>query len=231
MFYWLGIHLRDYFPDLAAGPHAEIVSEYFQHLRILVEGLVLGDLTTDTIRRVTAKEFYLSYTSTFPLTKTVFKYFVDWSLVWKRLDSPRSREYLFLKVNIIVPNRERPYDKMHMVASPNCLVCGAREDNTHLFTECVSVRETWGWVRNRLLRLLPCAQTSNLEFINLMFSKNLMEIEAVWLIETLIQYAWVEKLQRKRNVGIEKFIGHVKMCYRENQVAKKPLLGHFMNIN
>ena len=236
--YWLGIHLRDYFPDMAAGPHAEIVSEYFQHLRmLLVEGLVLGDLTTDNIRRVTAKELYLGYTSTFPPPKTVFKFSVDWSLVWKRLDSPilepRSREYLFLIVNNIVPNRERLFDKMHMVASPNCLVCGVREDNSHLFTECVSVRETWGWVRNRLLRLLPedCAQTSNFEFINLMFSKHLMENEAVWLIGTFIQYAWVEKLQRKRNVGIEKFIGHVKMCYRENQVAKKPMLGHFMNIN
>ena len=61
-----------------------------------------------------------------------------------------------------------------------------------------------------------------------MFSKHLMENEAVWLIGTFIQYAWVEKLQRKRNVAIEKFIGHVKICYR---VAKKPLLGHFMNIN
>ena len=23
--YWLGLHLRDYFPDMAAGPHAELV--------------------------------------------------------------------------------------------------------------------------------------------------------------------------------------------------------------
>ena len=128
---------------MAAWPHAEIVPEYFQHLRmLLVEGFVLGD-------------------------------FVDWSLVWNRLDSPRidprSREYLFLIVNNIVPNRERLFDKMHMVASPNCLVCGVREDNTHLFSECVSVRETWGWVRNMLLILVPedCAKTSNFEFINL----------------------------------------------------------------
>ena len=65
--YGLGIHLRNYFPDMAAGPHAEIVPEYFQHLRmLLVEGFVLGDLTTDSIRKVTTKELYLSYTSTFP---------------------------------------------------------------------------------------------------------------------------------------------------------------------
>ena len=40
--YWIGLHLRDYFPDMATGPHAEIVSPYFQHMRLLlVEGLVL----------------------------------------------------------------------------------------------------------------------------------------------------------------------------------------------
>ena len=231
--YWLGIYLRNYFPDMANGPQAEIVPEYFQHLRmLLLEGFVFGDLTTDNIRKVTAKELYLGYTSTFPPPKIVFKYFVDWSLVWNRLDSPilepRSREYLFLIVNNIVPNRERLFDKMHMVASPNCLVCGVREDNTHLFTECVSVRETWGWVRNRLLRLLPedCAQTSNFEFINLMFSKHLMENEAVWLIGIFIHFVWTEKLQKKRFVSIEHCIGHAKLCYKENQVAKKPELGY-----
>ena len=111
----LELSCKDLGPDMGAGPHVEIVPEYFQHLRmLLVEGFVLGD-------------------------------FVDWSLVWNRLDSPilepRSREYLFLIVNNIVPNRERLFEKMHMVASPNCLVCGVREDNTHLFTECVSVRK------------------------------------------------------------------------------------------
>ena len=121
--YWLGIHPRDYFPEMATGPHAEIVCEYFQHLRMLL----VEDLTTDSIRKVTAKELYLGYTSTFPPPKIVFKYFVDWSLVWKRLDSPildpRSRESLFLFVNNSVPKRERLFDKMHMVASPNCLMC------------------------------------------------------------------------------------------------------------
>ena len=29
--YWLGLHLREYFPDMAAGPHSELVSPYFQN--------------------------------------------------------------------------------------------------------------------------------------------------------------------------------------------------------
>ena len=69
---------------MGAGPHVEIVPEYFQHLRmLLVEGFVLGDLTTDNIRKVTAKELYLGYTRTFPPPNIVFKYF---GTVWILLD-------------------------------------------------------------------------------------------------------------------------------------------------
>ena len=34
--YWIGLHLRDYFPDMATGPHAQIFSTYFQHKRLLL---------------------------------------------------------------------------------------------------------------------------------------------------------------------------------------------------
>ena len=47
-------------------------------------------------------------------------------------------------VHNIVANRETLFDKMNMVASPNCQICGVREDNVHLFTECISVREAGG---------------------------------------------------------------------------------------
>ena len=87
--YWLGLHLREYFPDMAGGPHAELVSSYFQHMRLLlVEGLVLGDITVNTVKSVTAKGLYEEFTSTFPPPKIVFKFEVDWSTVWERLDSP-----------------------------------------------------------------------------------------------------------------------------------------------
>ena len=65
---------------------------------------------------------------------------------------------------------------MNMINSPNCLVCGVREDNTHMFAECVMVNEAWGWVRRRALSLLPedCAITSNFELLNLIFVEHLM---------------------------------------------------------
>ena len=61
-----------------------------------------------------------------------------------------------------------------------------------------------------------------------MFSKHFMENEAVWLIGTYLHYAWVEKFQKKKILKIEKFIGHARLCYRANQVARKPILGYFV---
>ena len=118
--YWLGLHLRDYFPNMAAGPHAEIVCEYFQHLRmLLVEGFEIGDLRVNNLERVTAKELYVGYTSTFPPPKVVYKYDVDWGLFWSRLNSPvleaGGKEALFLVVHNIVPKTERVW----RVTSPN----------------------------------------------------------------------------------------------------------------
>ena len=85
---------------------------------------------------------------------------------------------------------------MHMVNSPNCMVCRVREDNSHIFIECVMVREDWGWVRMRLLGLLSeaSARCSNFELINLMFEKHHMDTEAVWLVATFVEYVWLEKV-------------------------------------
>ena len=67
MKYWLGLYISDYFPDMAVGPHAEIISPYFQHVKaLLVGGLLLGDVKPQALELVTAKELYKSFTTTFP---------------------------------------------------------------------------------------------------------------------------------------------------------------------
>ena len=137
--YWLGLHLRDFFPEMTNGSHAEIISPYFKHMRLLlVEGMLLGNIEGGQIGKVTAKALYEGYTSSFPPPKVEFKYEVEWTLVWDRLDSPvldpLAREYIFMIVHNIVPTRERLYMKMHMVNSPNCVLCNVREDTTHMFT-------------------------------------------------------------------------------------------------
>ena len=81
--YWLGIHLREYFPDMAEGPHAEIVAPYFKHMRLLlVEGFVLGDVSVASLKSVTSKALYESATTSFPPPKIIYKYDIDWQLVW-----------------------------------------------------------------------------------------------------------------------------------------------------
>ena len=236
--YWLGLHIREFFPVMAVGPHAEFVGPYFQHMRLLlVEALTLGDIKLDSFRSVTAKKLYEGYTSTFPPPKVIYKYDVDWPLVWERLGAvsldPLPKEHLFSIVHNIVPNRDRLFRKMNLVNSPHCMVCGVIEDNVHIFTECVLVREAWGWLRMRLLDLLPqdCALTSNFEFINLMFVKHFWDKEIIWLLGSYIELAWAEKFQKKRKVKLNHLIGHLKLRYQANQVSRKPLLGYIANIS
>ena len=186
---------------------------------------------------MTAKALYEGFTTSFPPPKVIFKFNIAWQLVWERLEylvlEPVGKEVLFTIVHNIVPNRERLYSKMHMVNSPNCLVCGVREDNAHIFAECLMVREAWGWVRMRLLNLLSreSARCSNFELLTLMFEKDLMDMEAVWLIVTYVEYVWTEKFLRNKLVKLEQLVGHIKLCYRSNQFSKKPVLGHITYIS
>ena len=85
-----------------------------------------------------------------------------------------------------------------------------------MFMECALVREAWGWVRLRLLSLLPdsCCITSNFEFLNLMFEKHVMDKEAVWLMGAFIEFIWAEKLMKKKMVKIQHLIGYIKLIYK-----------------
>ena len=202
----------------------------------MVEVLVLGDVNAESLKEVSAKFLYQQYTSSFPPPKVVFKFDCDWSVVWSRLDSPvldpSAREFMFMIINNIVPNRERLFMKMNMVDNPGCLKCHVREDNVHLFTECILVNEAWFWVRSRVLTLVPenCSKTSNFEFLNLIFEKHVMDLEIVWLLGTVVAFIWNEKIVRKRKVNLEHLKGHLKLEYRANQLSRKPRLGYISEI-
>ena len=76
--YWLGLHLGDYFPDMVGGPHLEMISAHYKHMRLLlVEAFVLGDVMVNNLKGVTTKSMYISYTTIFPQPKVVFRYDVD----------------------------------------------------------------------------------------------------------------------------------------------------------
>ena len=207
--YWLGLYMREYFPDMFEGPHAEIISPYFLHMKALLQGgLILGDIKANNLKQVTAKILYDGFASTFPPPKIVYKFDIEWSLVWLRLQShmlePGAREVLFMLVNNIIANRDRLYNKFNMVPNPNCLQCNVLHDNAHIFTECILVREAWFWVRQRLLGILPnSGTTSNFEFINLMFEQSVMDDEAIWLIGVYVKSVWKYVICKKKRLNIE----------------------------
>ena len=70
-----------------------------------MEGLSLGEIVAGNLENVTAKSLYQGYTTAFP--PPIFD--VEWPLVWSRLVfpvfEPLSREYIFMIVNNVVPNK------------------------------------------------------------------------------------------------------------------------------
>ena len=94
---------------------------------LLVCGLALGDVKANELKKTSAKTLYAGFTSSFPPPKIEYKFDIDWSQVWRRLQSPmlesRAREVLFMLINNIIANRDRLHNKFNMVPSPNCLHC------------------------------------------------------------------------------------------------------------
>ena len=105
---------------MGQGPHAELMSPYFQYMRsLLTGGIILGDIDVSKLKLVTAKYLYKQFTSTFPPPKVVFKYNADWEQVRSRLQNPvlysMGKEVLILIIHNIIANNERVY-KFHMTA-------------------------------------------------------------------------------------------------------------------
>ena len=109
--YWLGLYVKDNFPNMGEGPHAEIISPYFQHMRALLSvAITVEDIDVRRLHLVSSKELYLGFTSTFPPPKVVFKFDVDWLQVWSSVQEPvlevKSREIFFMIIHNIVANKK-----------------------------------------------------------------------------------------------------------------------------
>ena len=118
--YWLGLYAKDHFPEMAAGPHAEIISPYFKHMKeLLISEITVGGINVKQLQEVSCKSLYSGYTSTFPPPKVIYKYDIDWDRVWGNMQSamlePRGKEILFMIIHNIVPNRDRLFSKFNMV--------------------------------------------------------------------------------------------------------------------
>ena len=220
-----------------AGPHAELISPYFKHMKdLLVAGIVLGDVDVASLHKVTAKSLYTGFTSSFPPPKVEFKYEVDWSCVWKRVHSPmlepKAREIMFMIVNNIVANRDRLFSKFNMVPSPLCVLCQVLHDNVHLFCECELVRESWFWIRQRILGMFSVAngRTSNFELLNLMFESCVMDSEVIWILGIYVQLVWKIVICKKKMLKLEVVKSEFALKFGIHQNSNLPTLAHIVGL-
>ena len=141
-------------------------------------------------------------------------------------------EVMFMLVNNIVANRDRLFNKFNMVPSPNCTHCNVLHDNVHLFCECILVREAWFWVRQRLLGLLPDShsRTSNFEFLNLMFERDIMDSEVIWMIGNFVQLVWDVVICKKKHLKIETMKSEYEMKFFTHQKSNMPHLGYIVGL-
>ena len=210
----------------------------------------------DNKLKATAKEIYAAYTDTFPPPRVEYKEQfmlvtgVQWQRVWDRVAStmldPMARETMWRAVNNILPTRERQFRLQlrdlpaeneivgRQVRNNLCKRCALRktDDVTHMFTECGLVREAWCWTRRRMLDLLPddMMDLSNFELVHLLFPKELMERELVWVLGTYMGWVYEQAVLRGRVLTDAHVRGYMRYQYYETLVKKMPGVGYISDI-
>ena len=119
-----------------------------------------------------------------------------------------------------------------MTPSPNCPQCDVVQDNVHLFSECVTVRESWFWVRQRLLDLLPpdAGSTSNFEFLNLMFVSGMFDREISWLLGVYVGLVWNNVVCKTKVLNVDLVKAECAQLYLSHHAANKPVLAHIVGL-
>ena len=214
------------------------------------------DRCTANNLKTTAKEIYETFTDSFPPPRVEYKAMfqvvsgMQWERVWARVASPMldpmAREVVWRGINNLLLTRERqlrlglkelPRQNENVgrrVTSATCKRCtlGKVDDVTHMFTECGLVREAWCWVRGRLLSMLPddMADLSNLEFVHMLFPKENMEDEMVWLMGTYMGWVYEEAVVRGRVLGDSHARGFMRYQYYQSLTKKMPEVGYIRDI-
>ena len=101
-----------------------------------------------------------------------------------------------------------------------------------MFTECGLVREAWCWVRGRVLKLLPedMNDLSNLEITHMLFPKERMENELVWLVGTYMGWVWDEAVVKGRVLADGHVRGYMRYEYYQTLCKKMPEVGFISEI-
>lgn len=229
--YWIGIQMRRDLPELANGPHAEIIPPYFKHtVNLLKEAFNADIVNLGNMGTVKSKAIYAEFNSTPPPPKITSKHpELPWPLIYDRLDScvlsPECRDLWFIVINNIYPNKQRLH-RLNQHETGNCSRCvDTPETNPHLFMECVNTRPVWEFVRELItdkqpgLLFTPCK-----DFLNLCYTRLEGENMTLFLLSTYV--AFIHECRRSdEKVSVNKFKGVLNKCYFKYVQGKHPDIG------
>ena len=157
LLYWVGLGLRNMFPDLVPPLRAELLTPYYKHCIALLNDRALDDpITSTNIGNFKVKTIYGMFNSTPPPPKVMGKISLNWERVWRRLNSKiisrDALDILFTVLHDIYPNNVR-LNRCGQHPSRLCTKCPDRvaETNIHLFTECRGVLPGWIYLKNKLV--------------------------------------------------------------------------------
>jgi exonuclease III len=229
LMYWVGLSLRDYFPNLRQGLNAESVPRYFSHcIALLKEACRSGNLSQETLSSVTTRGFYREFNSTPPPPKISVKFKLDWDLVWRRLGSPvlssLGRDVMFVIIHDIYPNKDRLF-RLNQHPTGNCPSCrGCGEDNLHLFTNCSRTRLCWVYLRALIEKITRVLVWDDLGLLMLSFPETQHENGLIFLISNFVLFT-TQQLKEDEPLTIPNLKAHLKEkmeLYREGNL---PSLG------
>ena len=195
--------------------------------------IISEKVNAGTIKTLTNKTVYAEMTSSFPPPKVVMDSNRDYGIAWRRLHSPvvddKARDVLFLLLHNKLPVKERLF-RIGIKHDPYCLKCAGAEidDIVHFFCSCLSVSNTWSWLKRQIVRLGQMdGRVEDEEIVNLCFVNSSNETEIVWLVSSYVLYAWETVHIKKQEVKLDKFFGFLTFKYKMHQAISPDQLTNF----
>jgi hypothetical protein len=197
--YWVGLRLRHILPDLAPGPHAEAIPDFYKDLAdLLLEVFHLPEVRPNSLAEVRSAYIYSEFAYTPPRPKVEARLpDLPWHNVWCRFGlrtlPAEAVDAAFSALHNILPLHVRCH-RFRIVPSPACPRCAApAEDVLHFFTACSQVASAWEFLCYHVARCLgglPHLDRLVLFLAWPPFPPSPLENAVVLAIVTYIELAW-----------------------------------------
>ena len=92
--------------------------------------------------------------------------------------------------------------------------------------------ESWFWVRQRILGILPNTHKTTLSFnvLNLMFESDRMDGEVIWILGIYVQLVWDVVICKKKHLKLETMKSEYEMKYSTHQKSNMPHLNYIVGL-